>query len=81
MYDGKPHLSAADNDNDNEDWLRSMAWDFPPMDSAEDFEQLIHPMTLSHFMDLPAAKAMPARLKRQVKQYLRSGASTRNGVV
>lgn len=64
---------------ESEDWLRKAAWDLPT--NWSDFLHAISrpglpaEESLRLFMDLPAARAMPAPLKRQLflEGYLTKG--------
>lgn len=74
-----------DADPNNADWLRSMSWDIwtgdPPrlVKTAADFLKVLGvdgaPMdaqreAVQKFMKLPAARPMPAELKRELARFL-----------
>ncbi|MBS1846836.1 MAG: hypothetical protein JST73_01025 [Actinobacteria bacterium] len=54
----------------NEDWLRTMSWNFPRNITAEQFERLFASRTLEEFMRLPAARPMPAKLRADVMRRI-----------
>ena len=64
-------LYTMPNDDHNEDWIKSMSWDLPEYDTAEQLAAGIAPMTIEHFMTLPASKPMPLKLRKQVLAYLK----------
>jgi hypothetical protein len=54
----------TEDSNENADWIKSGAWDLPR--EASEFLRSLGPITLEHFMELPAAKAMPATLREEL---------------
>jgi len=67
-------------DQENADWLKTRTWDiWTPgytklVTTPEELAEAIAPMTVAHFLTLPAAQAMPAELKAALAK-----ASSRRG--
>jgi hypothetical protein len=60
-----PDVVWADEDVTNADWLRANTWDLPT--DVEGFLDVIGGRKrLPHFMQLPAAQAMPDDLRRDL---------------
>jgi hypothetical protein len=67
----------------NEDWLRTLGWDVrdawtqAPVDTVDGLRRAVAPLTLERFMELPAALAMPADLRRAVEDELGAAVVTK----
>lgn len=64
-------MPNIDADQTNADWIKTRSWDIRRDDqelvtTAEELEQAIAPMTVEHFLTLPAARAMPQALKDEL---------------
>ena len=53
-----------DADLRNADWIRTRTWDLPT--DKDMFLAVIAPTPLEHFMTLPAAEAMPDKLRMEL---------------
>jgi hypothetical protein len=54
----------TEDNNEDADWLKGSTWDLPT--KADEFLRSLGNMTLEHFMNLPAAKAMPDELREEL---------------
>jgi len=68
---------APDNNDLNEDWLKTMYWDLGVGTVAELLIVLGNPDTkeaqnkaLLHFLTLPAAQPMPGQLRNEIDAFL-----------
>lgn len=57
-----------DADLRNADWLKTRTWDiwtkdWRPVTTPEELAKAIAPMSVEHFLTLPAAEAMPEELR------------------
>jgi len=63
-----------DQSIENADWIKTRTWDiWTPgytklVDTIEELALSIAPMTVEHFLTLPAAKAMPAKLRDELSE-------------
>jgi len=53
-----------DSDLLNSDWIKTLSWDFPGVETVEQLEMAV---TMPAFLTLPAATAMPDALRREVE--------------
>lgn len=73
----KRDIVDIDADVRNSDWLKRSTWDvWTPgheklVETREELERAIHPMTVEHFLTLPAAQAMPEPLKAALHSGVR----------
>lgn len=54
----------VEDNNDDADWLKGSSWDLPT--EPQEFLRSLGGITLKHFMELPAAKAMPDSLRAEL---------------
>lgn len=54
----------SESNEEDSDWIKSLSWDLPT--DAKSFINFIGEEKLENFMNLPAAKAMPNSLRKEL---------------